>query len=198
VQVHLFSVGRSSILAVNSFLLFQGAVLRHSNAVNLISLRSFFLHDKELVDNLIHGLVVWFDLRRLIFFNDFSPVHVFELVSQVALSDDTLQDLNPVSQFSVLSRQVKILIFSFFYSLNCFIDVWSELTVCLHQLFGEINTFNHPITQRFGVESVEKWRALTFSCWNLWRFRLVCRHRRRGSHLAVMTLTCLPLRVRLR
>ena len=71
-------------------LLLQRVVFRHKNAVSLVSLCSILFHDKELVDNLIHGLVVRSDLRRFILFNDLSPVHILELVANVALTDDTL------------------------------------------------------------------------------------------------------------
>lgn len=85
-------------------LLLERVVLGQEGAVGLVALRHVFLVDEQLRDYLIHSLIVGADLRSLILFDDLSPVHILELISDVALSDDCLEDLDTIAQLAILSR----------------------------------------------------------------------------------------------
>ena len=85
-------------------LLLEGVVLGQEGAVGLVALRHVFFVDEKLRDYLIHSLVVGANLRSLILFYDLAPVHILELIPNVALSDDGLEDLDAVAQLAILSR----------------------------------------------------------------------------------------------
>ena len=85
-------------------LLLERVVLGQEGAVGLVALRHVFFVDEQLRDDLIHSLVVGADLWSLILFYDLSPVHIFELIPNVALSDDGLEDLDTIAQLAILRR----------------------------------------------------------------------------------------------
>ena len=104
-------------------LLFELVVFGEEGTVRLITPRHVSLVREELADDLIHNLVIRADLRCFVLLHDIPPIHIFKLVADIALSNDSLKDLNPVSQFSVLIRQMEVLVLTSLASVSKFVHV---------------------------------------------------------------------------
>ena len=143
-------------------LLFELVVFRKKGTVGLISPRHVSLVSKELANDLIHNLVVRADLRCFVLLHDIPPIHIFKLIADIALSNDTLKDLNPVSQFPVFIRQMEVFVFTSLASVSKFVHVRSKITIGLHKLLGEVDRLNHSVRQSLGIKSVEHGTALAF------------------------------------
>ena len=98
-------------------LLLERLVLGQEGAVGLVALRHVFFVDEQLRDDLIHSLVVRANLWSLILFYNLPPVHIFKLIANIALSNDSLKDLDTIAQLAILSRKVEVLVFASIYSI---------------------------------------------------------------------------------
>ena len=143
-------------------LLLELVVFGEKGTVRFISSRHIPLVRKQLADDLIHNLVIRADLRCFVLLHDIPPIHIFKLITDVALSDDTLKDLNPVSQFSVFIRQMEVLVLAPLASVSKFVHVRPKITISLHKFLGEVDRLNHSVRQSFGIKSVEHGTALAF------------------------------------
>ena len=113
-------------------LLAELIVLGEERAVGLIPLRHLLLVREQLADDLIHCGVGSSGLRSLFLFNDLTPVHVFEFVTDAALPNDAFEDLHAVPQLPVLVLQVEVLVVGSVQSFNVVIDLTTQVTVSVH------------------------------------------------------------------
>ena len=126
-------------------LLLELVVFREEGTVGLIAPRHVSLVSKELTDDLIHNLVIRADLRCFVLLNDIPPIHIFKLITDIALSNDTLKDLNPVSQLPVFIRQMEVFVLTSLASVSKFVHVRSKITISLHEFLGEVDRLNHSV-----------------------------------------------------
>ena len=150
----------SQLYLVHLFnLLPQLVVLSHQGRVGLVTLACFLPIDKELGNDLIECLIVRLQLWGFLVLDQLTPVKLLEFITNAGLSNDTLQDLDALSQIYILIRKMEAFVFSSVCLLRNFIDVLSELPVRAHEFLGEVDTLDDPVAQCTCVQSVEHGRG---------------------------------------
>ena len=108
---HLLSL--DLLVLKRNYLLLELMILAGEYTVRLVMLGHLFSHCEKLRDDLVNRFVVglYLSLRSLcLILEELSPIKFVKVVTHRAGSNHTFKDLNTVSQFSILSRQVEILV----------------------------------------------------------------------------------------